>query len=119
MEMKHFRAVQDARREAELEKLRCIEETKRKQWCVVCGREAMFYCCWNTAYCDYPCQQNHWNTHSHTCTQKANSQTSSPPTERPQSVSPPPVSTQPMPKLVTSRPSQQQFQSQTLIVKQN
>ncbi|XP_014221102.1 protein kinase C-binding protein 1-like isoform X2 [Trichogramma pretiosum] len=121
-EIERFRTLQDARREAEIEKLRCIEETKRKQWCVVCGREAMFYCCWNTAYCDYPCQQKHWNTHLHTCAQKTNSQTLSPQHQRPQSVSPPPVVTQPMPKLVISRPPQQQEQPQphqTLLVKRN
>ena len=23
--------------------------------------------CWNTAYCDYPCQQAHWPKHMATC----------------------------------------------------
>lgn len=32
-------------------------------------KEAQFYCCWNTSYCDYPCQQKHWATHMKTCTQ--------------------------------------------------
>ncbi|XP_016837561.1 protein kinase C-binding protein 1 isoform X2 [Nasonia vitripennis] len=75
MEVEKFRAVQDVRREAEADKLHSIEETKRKQWCVVCGREAMFYCCWNTAYCDYPCQQKHWASHITTCGQKTQVQT--------------------------------------------
>ncbi|XP_078331217.1 uncharacterized protein LOC144617675 [Crassostrea virginica] len=26
-------------------------------FCANCGKEAIFYCCWNTSYCDYPCQQ--------------------------------------------------------------
>ena len=29
--------------------------------------QAIFYCCWNTAYCDYPCQQAHWPKHMTTC----------------------------------------------------
>lgn len=72
MEVERYRALQDLRREAEMDKIRCVEETKRKQWCVNCGREAKFYCCWNTAYCDYPCQQKHWSTHYSNCNQKAN-----------------------------------------------
>ncbi|CAD1475096.1 unnamed protein product, partial [Heterotrigona itama] len=70
LEAERLRAVEETRREAEKEKLRCIEEIKRKQWCAMCGREALFYCCWNTAYCDYPCQQSHWPMHMRTCAQK-------------------------------------------------
>ncbi|KOX74638.1 Protein kinase C-binding protein 1 [Melipona quadrifasciata] len=70
LEAERLRAVEETRREAENEKLRCIEEIKRKQWCAMCGREALFYCCWNTAYCDYPCQQSHWPMHMRTCAQK-------------------------------------------------
>ena len=99
MEVERFRALKDAQREAEINRLRCIEETKRKQWCVLCGREAMFYCCWNTAYCDYPCQQKHWNTHSDTCGQKTQMQPL--PQQR----------TQSMPRLVISKPSSQSFSS--------
>ncbi|XP_072743147.1 uncharacterized protein Zmynd8 isoform X3 [Anoplolepis gracilipes] len=71
LEAEKLRSLEEARKEAEEEKLRCIEETKRKQWCAKCGREAMFYCCWNTAYCDYPCQQSHWSVHMRTCSQQA------------------------------------------------
>ena len=39
--------------------------------CANCGKEAMFYCCWNTSYCDYPCQQSHWPKHMTTCTQNS------------------------------------------------
>lgn len=70
LEAERLRAIEETRREAEEEKLRCIEEIKRKQWCAMCGREALFYCCWNTAYCDYPCQQSHWPMHMRTCAQK-------------------------------------------------
>ncbi|XP_015436118.1 PREDICTED: protein kinase C-binding protein 1 [Dufourea novaeangliae] len=70
LEAERLRAIEETRREAEEEKLRCIEEIKRKQWCATCGREALFYCCWNTAYCDYPCQQAHWPMHMRTCAQK-------------------------------------------------
>ena len=70
LEAERLRAIEETRREAEEEKLRSIEEIKRKQWCAMCGREALFYCCWNTAYCDYPCQQSHWPMHMRTCAQK-------------------------------------------------
>ncbi|XP_020297688.1 protein kinase C-binding protein 1 isoform X2 [Pseudomyrmex gracilis] len=71
MEAEKVRLVEETRREGEEEKLRCIEEIKKKQWCAYCGQEAMFYCCWNTAYCDYPCQQSHWPTHMQTCSQQS------------------------------------------------
>ncbi|KAI4503771.1 hypothetical protein M0802_001174 [Mischocyttarus mexicanus] len=70
LEAEQLRAVEETRREMEQEKIRSIEETKRKQWCAMCHREALFYCCWNTAYCDYACQQSHWTTHMRTCAQK-------------------------------------------------
>ncbi|XP_076238460.1 zinc finger MYND-type containing 8 [Calliopsis andreniformis] len=70
LEAERLRAIEETRKEVEEEKLRCIEEIKRKQWCAMCGREALFYCCWNTAYCDYPCQQSHWPMHMRTCAQK-------------------------------------------------
>ncbi|XP_070149414.1 MYND-type zinc finger-containing chromatin reader ZMYND8 isoform X2 [Polyergus mexicanus] len=70
LEAEKLRLLEEVRKEAEDEKLRCVEETKRKQWCAKCGREAMFYCCWNTAYCDYPCQQSHWSIHMRTCSQQ-------------------------------------------------
>lgn len=52
----HERAMAEALRQCEIEKNRAIEETKKKQWCTFCGKEALLYCCWNTSYCDYPCQ---------------------------------------------------------------
>ncbi|KAL6434615.1 hypothetical protein ACFW04_006161 [Cataglyphis niger] len=70
LEAEKLRLLEETRKEAEEEKIRCIEETKRKQWCTKCGREARFYCCWNTAYCDYPCQQSHWPIHMRTCSQQ-------------------------------------------------
>jgi hypothetical protein len=27
----------------------------------------LFFSCWNTAYCDFPCQQVHWPKHMNTC----------------------------------------------------
>ncbi|XP_025988553.1 protein kinase C-binding protein 1 isoform X3 [Solenopsis invicta] len=70
LEAEKLRSVEEVRKEVEEDKLRCIEETKRKQWCAKCGQEAMFYCCWNTAYCNYPCQQSHWPTHMRSCSQQ-------------------------------------------------
>merc|ERR1712123_152142 len=51
---------------------RTIEQFKKKQWCANCTKEAIFYCCWNTSYCDYPCQQSHWPSHMSTCSQANN-----------------------------------------------
>ncbi|RUS71436.1 hypothetical protein EGW08_020797 [Elysia chlorotica] len=46
-----------------------IEETKKHQWCAECLKEAVYYCCWNTSYCSYQCQQKHWPTHLPKCMQ--------------------------------------------------
>lgn len=42
--------------------------------CANCWKEAVFFCCWNTSYCDYPCQQAHWPKHMANCTQTSVSQ---------------------------------------------
>ncbi|XP_011050825.1 PREDICTED: protein kinase C-binding protein 1 [Acromyrmex echinatior] len=71
MEAEKLRLIEEVRKKIEDEKNRCIEETKKKQWCAKCGQEAMFYCCWNTAYCNYPCQESHWPIHMRTCSQQS------------------------------------------------
>ncbi|XP_022245452.1 protein kinase C-binding protein 1-like [Limulus polyphemus] len=53
----------------EAEKNKEVDAAKKKQWCTNCGKEAHFYCCWNTSYCTYSCQQAHWPVHVDTCTQ--------------------------------------------------
>ncbi|XP_055871580.1 MYND-type zinc finger-containing chromatin reader ZMYND8-like [Biomphalaria glabrata] len=52
---------------AEMEKV--ISQTKKKQWCAECWKEALYYCCWNTSYCSYKCQQKHWPSHMSKCMQ--------------------------------------------------
>ena len=69
MEQDKQRTLADCRKQAEIEKQKAIAQTKKKQWCAMCGKEAIFYCCWNTSYCDYPCQQAHWPAHMSTCAQ--------------------------------------------------
>ncbi|KYM97563.1 PREDICTED: protein kinase C-binding protein 1 isoform X2 [Cyphomyrmex costatus] len=71
MEAEKLRSIEEVRKEVEDDKIRCIEETKKKQWCAKCGQQAMFYCCWNTAYCNYPCQESHWPTHMQSCSQQS------------------------------------------------
>ena len=61
------RALNELKRQMEADKKRAIDEAKKKQWCAQCGQEAIYYCCWNTAYCDHPCQQLHWQKHMTTC----------------------------------------------------
>ncbi|XP_055607214.1 MYND-type zinc finger-containing chromatin reader Zmynd8 isoform X2 [Uranotaenia lowii] len=69
MEVERTRLVNEVRQQCEIERIRSVEQAKKKQWCTNCGKEAMFYCCWNTSYCDYPCQQKHWPTHMNSCNQ--------------------------------------------------
>nr|CAB3267963.1 protein kinase C-binding protein 1-like [Phallusia mammillata] len=69
LENEKLHLLEEAKRKSEAAKLQAIEETKQKQWCANCGKEAIFYCCWNTSYCDYPCQQLHWPKHMATCSQ--------------------------------------------------
>ena len=40
----------------EKEKELAVKEAKSKQWCSNCQKSANYYCCWNTAYCDFECQ---------------------------------------------------------------
>ncbi|CAI4232784.1 unnamed protein product [Auanema sp. JU1783] len=43
---------------------------KRQQWCYQCEKEAIYPCCWNTAYCGVDCQQQHWPQHKKYCKRK-------------------------------------------------
>ncbi|XP_016089305.1 protein kinase C-binding protein 1 isoform X4 [Sinocyclocheilus grahami] len=69
LEQERERIVTEVKKQMEVEKQQAIDETKKKQWCANCRKEAIFYCCWNTSYCDYPCQQAHWPEHMKSCTQ--------------------------------------------------
>uniref|UniRef100_A0A669EMG6 Zinc finger MYND-type containing 8 n=1 Tax=Oreochromis niloticus TaxID=8128 RepID=A0A669EMG6_ORENI len=73
LEQERERLVSEVKKQMELEKQQAVDETKKKQWCANCRKEAIFYCCWNTSYCDYPCQQAHWPEHMKSCTQSGNS----------------------------------------------
>lgn len=72
IEKENQRTIEQFKKQAEIEKQKAIAETKKKQWCANCTKEAIFYCCWNTSYCDYPCQQAHWPSHMSTCSQANN-----------------------------------------------
>lgn len=72
LEQERERLVADVKKQTESEKQQAVDETKKKQWCANCRKEAIFYCCWNTSYCDYPCQQAHWPEHMKSCTQSGN-----------------------------------------------
>ncbi|XP_013873177.1 protein kinase C-binding protein 1 isoform X2 [Austrofundulus limnaeus] len=71
LEQERERLLSEVKKQMELEKQQAVDETKKKQWCANCRKEAIFYCCWNTSYCDYPCQQAHWPEHMKSCTQSA------------------------------------------------
>ncbi|XP_046669765.1 zinc finger MYND domain-containing protein 11-like isoform X2 [Homalodisca vitripennis] len=48
-----------------------VTEIKKKQWCYNCETEAIYHCCWNTAYCSIDCQQLHWQKeHKRVCRRK-------------------------------------------------
>ncbi|XP_024149148.1 protein kinase C-binding protein 1 isoform X2 [Oryzias melastigma] len=96
LEQEKERLVAEVKKQMELEKQQAVDETKKKQWCANCRKEAIFYCCWNTSYCDYPCQQAHWPEHMKSCTQSATAsqqetevESSSDPPLKPSSHSPP------------------------------
>ena len=57
------KVMADFKKQADIDKARAVAETKKKQWCAHCGKEAIFYCCWNTSYCDYPCQVRNFLTY--------------------------------------------------------
>ncbi|XP_050553777.1 protein kinase C-binding protein 1 isoform X3 [Spodoptera frugiperda] len=69
-EKEKLRAVSEARRASQVELETAVKQTKTKQWCANCSQEAQFYCCWNTAYCGYPCQRAHWSQHFSACQQQ-------------------------------------------------
>ncbi|CAO1414789.1 unnamed protein product [Diamesa serratosioi] len=73
MEIEKTRLTNEIRVQCEVERNRAIElavaDTKARQWCSNCGKEAKFYCCWNTSYCNDRCQQQHWPTHLISCVQ--------------------------------------------------
>ncbi|CAB3245239.1 unnamed protein product [Arctia plantaginis] len=69
-EKEKARAVAETRRAAQLEMEAAVKLAKSKQWCANCSQEAQFYCCWNTSYCDYPCQRAHWSQHFNVCAQQ-------------------------------------------------
>uniref|UniRef100_A0A8C7M7J3 Protein kinase C binding protein 1, like n=1 Tax=Oncorhynchus kisutch TaxID=8019 RepID=A0A8C7M7J3_ONCKI len=71
LEQERERLVAEVKKQMEVEKQQAVDDTKKKQWCANCRKEAIFYCCWNTSYCDYPCQQAHWPEHMKSCTQSA------------------------------------------------
>ncbi|KAM8704936.1 hypothetical protein ACLKA7_009399 [Drosophila subpalustris] len=77
MEQENKRVISELRQHSTLERMRAVEDAKKKQWCANCMREAQLYCCWNTSYCDYPCQQMHWQRHSASCGQAATLQAQS------------------------------------------
>lgn len=45
--------------------------------CSNCGKEAFYYCCWNTSYCDQVCQSQHWVKHYKTCSRITHEQSES------------------------------------------
>lgn len=60
MDKERIRVVNETRKQCEMERIRSVDEAKKKQWCANCLKEAQFYCCWNTSYCNHICQRKHW-----------------------------------------------------------
>ncbi|XP_032674014.1 zinc finger MYND domain-containing protein 11 isoform X2 [Odontomachus brunneus] len=58
-------------RQMEQRHKQAISDIKKKQWCYNCEIEAIYHCCWNTAYCSTECQQIHWQReHKRVCRRK-------------------------------------------------
>ncbi|EFN80838.1 Zinc finger MYND domain-containing protein 11 [Harpegnathos saltator] len=58
-------------RQMEQRHKQAISDIKKKQWCYNCENEAIYHCCWNTAYCSTDCQQIHWQReHKRVCRRK-------------------------------------------------
>ncbi|XP_078507999.1 MYND-type zinc finger-containing chromatin reader ZMYND8 isoform X3 [Lissotriton helveticus] len=91
LEQERDRLIAEVKKQTEMEKQQSVDETKKKQWCANCKKEAIFYCCWNTSYCDYPCQQAHWPEHMKSCTQSATATQQEPDSEPGADVSNKPV----------------------------
>lgn len=70
-EKREAQLIDEISRKCELERIRAvekaIEETKNKNWCTFCKREAMYHCCSTTWYCGYRCQQKDWSEHMRQC----------------------------------------------------
>ncbi|KAG7263840.1 LOW QUALITY PROTEIN: hypothetical protein CRUP_013069 [Coryphaenoides rupestris] len=79
LEQERERLVAEVKKQTESDKQQAVDETKKKQWCANCRKEAIFYCCWNTSYCDYP--SAHWPEHMKSCTQSATAPQQEPETE--------------------------------------
>lgn len=75
LENEKNRIISETRKQCDLERIRAIEETKKKQWCACCGKEANLLCCYTAFYCDYSCQQQHWSVHASLCAQADNRDT--------------------------------------------
>ncbi|KAL4218002.1 Protein kinase C-binding protein 1 [Mactra antiquata] len=101
-EKEQLRKSMMAKHNSRLEK--AIKDVKKKQWCAQCGKESIFYCCWNTSYCDYPCQQAHWPVHLSSCLQvnKDKTSTSAPKPTGQKSVSQVQVSSEPVVSMIVS-----------------
>nr|VZI48946.1 unnamed protein product [Spirometra erinaceieuropaei] len=52
-------------------------ECKKRSWCVICLKEALYHCCAGVAYCSKECQLKHWTSqHSRECRRLAEAQRS-------------------------------------------
>lgn len=69
MEKQKQKLITDIRKQFDVERVRAVDEAKRKQWCINCLREAQFHCCFSTWYCSHACQQKHWIKHRPECEQ--------------------------------------------------
>ncbi|XP_071491868.1 uncharacterized protein, partial [Diadema antillarum] len=62
--------LNNVRKECDWNQQNAVKKAKSTQWCASCGLEANYFCCWNTSYCNYRCQEQHWPVHEKMCQQK-------------------------------------------------
>ncbi|CAO4387400.1 unnamed protein product [Caenorhabditis nigoni] len=70
LEQKHEEILQQEIAKLVEKQKKELAAAKKKQWCWNCDKEAMYHCCWNTAYCSVNCQQTHWQNHRKFCRRK-------------------------------------------------
>ncbi|XP_063709073.1 E3 SUMO-protein ligase RanBP2-like [Culicoides brevitarsis] len=84
-EKREAQLIDEISRKCELERIRAvekaIEETKSKNWCNFCKREAIYHCCSSTWYCGKRCQQQDWGEHMRYCLNGSKQECDAPPVE--------------------------------------
>lgn len=67
MKQRHAMELTNLQEKSRAELQKAVRETKQRQWCKNCLKEAHFHCCWNISYCSEECQKMDWKRHHASC----------------------------------------------------